>query len=201
VVRSIALICNKESVLKPVAEHGIPAFGLLFAGLVLDDIPMLHKDAVLQAENVGRDPVHPRAESGKPAMHDHEIPVGNMRPDSYLKVGGMPLMRLNSLTPGLYVCAVLNIVRRPITLCCRIVAFIEKRIEYFQDDRFVLFERVFWHRNLCSTLSLASVCQLAQNVHCVGSEFGMILVRSVLGELRITQHKFIGGLLEEYGKT
>src|SRR5271163_2839873 len=62
------------------AEHRVSALGLFLGSFVLDHIPMLNKDAVFNAKNVSRNPVHRRAETGEPAMHDHEVPVGNNCP-------------------------------------------------------------------------------------------------------------------------
>src|SRR6516162_435307 len=56
-----------------VAEHRPAALGLLPGRLVLDDIPVLDEDSVLDSEDVRSDPVRRRPEPGKTAMDDDEV--------------------------------------------------------------------------------------------------------------------------------
>ena len=44
--------------------------GLLFCGLILKDIPMLHKNSIVDANDVARDPVHGEDEVQKSSMHN-----------------------------------------------------------------------------------------------------------------------------------
>src|SRR5580704_10008957 len=64
---------------KTLSEHGGAAFRLLFCGLVLNDIPMLNKDSVLNAQNICGDPIHGSTKAGESPVHDHEVPVGHDR--------------------------------------------------------------------------------------------------------------------------
>src|SRR6476620_8336891 len=45
-----------------VSEHRIAAFGLRLRGLILDHVPVLDEKAVLDSQNVRRDPVYWQAE-------------------------------------------------------------------------------------------------------------------------------------------
>ena len=54
-------------------RHRAPALGLLFGGLVLNDVPVLDENSVLQANDVRCDPVHRKANIGDPAMKDDVV--------------------------------------------------------------------------------------------------------------------------------
>ena len=58
-----------------VAEHRPSALGLLFGGLVLDDVPVLGEDPVFDPEDVRSDPVHRHPEPRKTAVDDDEVAV------------------------------------------------------------------------------------------------------------------------------
>jgi len=58
---------------KGLTEHGSTAFRLLFSGLILNDVPMLDKDSVFNAHNVGGNPIHREAEGRKSPVHNHEV--------------------------------------------------------------------------------------------------------------------------------
>jgi len=96
------------------AEHRVSALGLFRSGFVLDYIPMLNKDAVFNAKNISRDPINRCTEPGKPAVHDHEIPVGNNCPRFVSKIVRESFDEVEqSLTARLDMRAVLDVVRRP----------------------------------------------------------------------------------------
>src|SRR5882757_144126 len=74
------LSASKESLLvtgKGVPEHRRTAFRLVSGGLVLQDVPMFGKHAVLDAYYVGGDPVGFAATSGKPAVQDDVLAVSD----------------------------------------------------------------------------------------------------------------------------
>src|ERR1700678_3651963 len=50
-----------------------------------------------------------------------------------------------SFPPWRNVRAVLNVLRRPEALCCRVVAFVEESIEGFENDRLGLCGCCCWH--------------------------------------------------------
>ena len=58
---------------KRVAEHRAPALGLLFCGVVLNDVPVLDENSVLQANDVRCDLVHRMANIGEPVMKDDVV--------------------------------------------------------------------------------------------------------------------------------
>jgi hypothetical protein len=59
---------------KYVPEHGQPAFRLLFGRFILNDVPMLDKDSVLNAHNVCGNPIHRSTETAKSPMHNFKNP-------------------------------------------------------------------------------------------------------------------------------
>src|SRR5712664_2386419 len=61
------------------AEHGSATFRLLFCGLILNDVPMLDNDSVLNAHNIRGNPIHRSAEIAKSPVHDHEVSLSHDR--------------------------------------------------------------------------------------------------------------------------
>src|SRR5580704_15196465 len=61
------------------SEHGPLAFRLLFRRFILNDVPMLDKNSVLNAHNICRNPIHRSAEIAKSPVHDHEFSLGHDR--------------------------------------------------------------------------------------------------------------------------
>ena len=61
------------------SEHGSATFRLLFCGLILNDVPMLDKDSVLNTHNICRNPIHRRTETAKSPVHDHEVSLSHDR--------------------------------------------------------------------------------------------------------------------------
>jgi hypothetical protein len=49
----------------------------LLSGFVLNDIPVLHENTVLNAENISRDPVHHCPKPGKTPMGNHKVSFSN----------------------------------------------------------------------------------------------------------------------------
>jgi hypothetical protein len=64
---------------KRISKHRISAVGLLLGGFVLDDIPVLDQEAVVDTKNVRCNPVHGLAEARKSPMYDHEVFLGHNR--------------------------------------------------------------------------------------------------------------------------
>jgi hypothetical protein len=56
---------------------GFPLFDCSLVASSWITSQMLNKDSVLNAKDVGRDPVNWWPEPGKPAMHDDKVPVGH----------------------------------------------------------------------------------------------------------------------------
>jgi hypothetical protein len=67
------------SLAKLVAKHAKAALGGCTRSLVLDHIPVLDQNAVLDAENVRGNPIHRSTETAKSPVHDHEVSLGQDR--------------------------------------------------------------------------------------------------------------------------
>src|SRR6267143_4826218 len=61
------------------SEHGSATFRLLFCGLILNDVPMLDKDSVLNAHNICGNPIHRSTETAKSPVHDHDVSLSHDR--------------------------------------------------------------------------------------------------------------------------
>jgi hypothetical protein len=101
---------------------------------------MLNKDAVFNSKNVSRNPVHRRAETGEPAMHDHEVPVGNNCPRFVSKKVRESFDEVEqSLTARFDMRAVLDVVGRPISFSCLVVPLVEQCVESKASSTSALF--------------------------------------------------------------
>src|SRR5712691_1486580 len=100
---------------------------------------MLDQNAILDANDVRRNPVHRLAEARKSPVHDHKVFFGQNRSRFVLQRRRDAFDEIEqALSARLNMSAVLNVVRRPITFGCRIVTLIEKRVERFQDKLLVV---------------------------------------------------------------
>jgi hypothetical protein len=61
------------------SEHGPLAYRLFFRHFILNDVPMLDKDSVLNAHNICRNPIHRSTETAKSPVHDHEVSLSHDR--------------------------------------------------------------------------------------------------------------------------
>ena len=48
-----------------------------FSRLVLNNVPMLNENAVLDTQYVGSDPIHRKTHATEAPMHDYKIALGN----------------------------------------------------------------------------------------------------------------------------
>src|ERR1700682_1386701 len=64
---------------KTCSEHRSFALRLFFSHFILNDIPVLDKDSVLNAHNVCGDPIHRSTEVAKSPVNDHEVTLGGDR--------------------------------------------------------------------------------------------------------------------------
>src|SRR5258707_627195 len=120
------------------AEHWLTTLGLLLCGLVLDHVPMLDQNAIPDANDVRRDPVHGLAEARKAPMHDDEIPFSHYRSGLIFESWRKALDEIKqALTTGSNVRAVLDVVRCPNPLGSGVVPLVQQGIERFQHQRFV----------------------------------------------------------------
>src|SRR5258708_1929347 len=79
---------------KCVTEHRGFTFRLLLRGFVLNDIPVLHENAVLNAKNISRDPVHHCPKPGKTPMRNNEVSFGNDQTSFIMQSGRKGLNRV-----------------------------------------------------------------------------------------------------------
>src|SRR5579859_6440833 len=124
------------------SEHWVSALGLLLGRLVLDHIPVLDQNAVLDADNVGSNPVHRLAEARESAVHDHELFFGNYRSRFVLQCGRHTLDEIEQTLPTRRdMGAVLDVVRGPVGLGRSIVPFVEQCVEGLQNKRLIFLLR------------------------------------------------------------
>jgi hypothetical protein len=76
--------------------------------------------------------------AGKPPAHNHHVPFSHHEVHFVAKLCGKRLdQREETFAAGLDVCAVLNVVGRPVLFGRPIVALAEQGVECFEDDRLV----------------------------------------------------------------
>src|SRR6202011_5471194 len=83
-------------------------------GLILDHIPMLDQNAIFDANDVRRNPVHREAEVRKSSVHDHKIFFRHNRSMLIFESWRKTLDEIKqAITTGSNVRAVLDVVRGP----------------------------------------------------------------------------------------
>src|SRR5438876_1784858 len=98
------------------SEHGPLAYRLFFRRFILNDVPMLDKDSVLNAHNICGNPIHRSTETAKSPVHDHEVSLSHDRSRFVLQRWWDALDQIEeTVAAGCDMSAVLNIVRRPET--------------------------------------------------------------------------------------
>src|ERR1700686_3699814 len=60
-------------------EHWSFTLRLFFGGFILNDVPMLDQDSVLNAHNICGNPIHRGPEPVKSPVHDHEVSLSHDR--------------------------------------------------------------------------------------------------------------------------
>src|SRR5260370_14359740 len=99
---------------------------------------MLDQNAVLDANDVRRNPVHREAEVRKSSVHDDEIPFSQNRSGLIFESRRKAFDEIEqALTARLNMSAVLDVVGRPIALSSSVVSLIKQRVESFKSKRFV----------------------------------------------------------------
>src|SRR6266849_1998896 len=147
------------------AEHGPLADRLFFRRFILNDIPMLDKDSVLNVHNVRGNPIYRSAETAKPSVHDHKVTLSHDCSRFVLQRWRKALDEIEqTLTTSCDMSAVLNVVRRPELFCGRIITLVEECVERFQDKGLVLFGRSL--RHVDSFLSLGVLTELMTEHSC-----------------------------------
>ena len=64
---------------KTCPEHWSFTLRLLFGRFILNHVPMLDKDSVLNAQNIRGNPIHRSTEAAKSPGHDHEVSLSHDR--------------------------------------------------------------------------------------------------------------------------
>src|SRR6266849_4874480 len=123
---------------KTCPEHGSFTLRLFFGRFILNDVPMLDKDSVLNAQNICGNRIHRSAETAKSSVHDDEVSLSHDRsrliPQGWRRA---PDEIEKAIAARCDMSAVLNVVRRPITFGRRVVALIKQRVKSFKDKRLV----------------------------------------------------------------
>src|SRR5258707_2839793 len=99
---------------------------------------MVDQNAILDANDVRRNPVHWLAEARKSPVHDHKIFFGHNRSRFVLQRRRDALDELKeAVTTRFDMGAVLDVVGRPIALSRCVVSLIKQRVESFKYKRFI----------------------------------------------------------------
>ena len=116
------------------SEHRSPAFRLLFGGFILNDVPMLDKDSVLNAQNICGNPIHSSTEPAKSAVHDYEVSLCHDCSRLVLQCWWDALDEIEqTLAARCDMSAMLNVIRRPEPFRCRVLALVEQGFERFKN--------------------------------------------------------------------
>ena len=115
---------------------------------------MLFKNAIFEPDNVGGDPGGGSSHPSETAVRDDVIVFCN----NELVFVAQRIWRRTDQSEQSFasrrdVRAMLDVLWRPETFCCRVVAFVEESIEGFEYDRLVLFGGCLWHVQLLGLCS------------------------------------------------
>src|SRR6266699_2627669 len=98
------------------SEHGPLAYGLFFRRFILNDVPMLDKDSVLNAQNICGNPIHGSTETAKAPVDDHEVSLSHDHSRFVFQRWWDALDKVEEpVAAGCDMSAVLNVVGRPET--------------------------------------------------------------------------------------
>ena len=93
-------------------EHGGFAFRLFFGGFILNDVLMLDEDSVLNADNIGGDPIQGSTETAKSPVDDYEVSLSQERSGFVLQRWWDALDKVEeTLTARCDMSTVLNVMR------------------------------------------------------------------------------------------
>src|SRR5580704_7369987 len=122
------------------SEHRGATFRLLFCGLVLNHIPMLHEYPVHNAHDIRSNPIRRSTETTKSSMHDHEVSLSHDRSRLVLQRWWKALDEIEqTVAARCDMSAVLNVARRPVALGRCIVTLVEESVKSLKNDCLVLF--------------------------------------------------------------
>ena len=107
-------------------HHRISALGLFLCSFVLNDIPVLDENAILQADDVRCDPIHRQSDIGEPAVNDDVVTFCKNHPGLILQRRRRGLDEVEEpVSSRLDMSTVLNVVGRLEPLRRRVVAVFE----------------------------------------------------------------------------
>src|ERR1700704_379699 len=123
-----AATCSFSSVGRECSsEHGPLAYRLFFRRFILNDVPMLDKDSVLNAHNIRGNPIHRSTETAKSPVHDNDVSLSHDRSRFVLQRWWEALDEIEqTLTTRCDMSAVLNVVRGAVALGSYVVPFVEE---------------------------------------------------------------------------
>src|ERR1700730_1182720 len=112
---------------------------LFFGRFILNDVPMLDKDSVLNADNICSNPIHRSTETAKSRVHDHEVSLSQDR-SGFVQRWWDALVEIEqTLTARCDMSAVLNVVRGPVVLGRCVVTFSEESVKSLKNECLIFF--------------------------------------------------------------
>src|ERR1035438_2887762 len=112
------------------SEHGPLTYRLLLRRFILNDVPMLDKNSVLNAHNICGNPIHGSTETAESPVHNHEVSLGHDRSGFVLQGWRDTLDEIEQTVPARCdMSAVLNVTRGPVALGRCVVPFIEESVK------------------------------------------------------------------------
>src|SRR5580700_8220069 len=107
---------------------------------------MLNQNAVLDAQDVGCNPIHREAECAESPVHNYNIALGNDESGFVLQGRRCVLYQIEQSIPSwLDVSAVLDVLRRPKRLSGRVVALVKQCVKRLEHEVLVLLLNGLFH--------------------------------------------------------
>jgi hypothetical protein len=126
------------------AKHRPAALRLCVGRFVLQHVPMLRKQTISDAYDVGCDPAAGSSMTREPSVDDHDLLFGD---DCTVFVSQRRRYALDQIEEGAAprrdMRAVLDVFRRPVPLGGLVISLVEERIECIKYQRFVVSSTVF----------------------------------------------------------
>src|SRR5439155_4794454 len=116
-------------------EHRCFAPGRFLGGLVLKHIPVFLKDPVLDAEDVGSNPIHGRTTTAESPVNDDIVAFSHNQAGLVLQRGRSASHQIEqAVTAWFDMSAVLDVARRPVAFRRFIVTLVEQRVEGLKNE-------------------------------------------------------------------
>src|SRR5580704_17004795 len=105
---------------------------------------MLHQNAILEAHDVRRNPIHGKAKVRKSPVHDHYVSFSHDRSRFALESRWDALDEVEqTLTTRPDMSAVLNVVRGPVAFSRCVVSFLKESVKSLENER-LFFSTLVW---------------------------------------------------------